>query len=159
MKIEFESIGILHTPFKTKEGMPIQPIGGKGIKGTLELNPKYTDGLKDLDGFSHIIILYYFHKVKNMKLLAKPFLDKELRGIFAIRGPPRPNPIGISIVKLIKIKDNILTIENLDMLDGTPVLDIKPYIPKYEFISEVKNGWVDGIQQKAENTKSDSRFS
>jgi tRNA (adenine37-N6)-methyltransferase len=149
----------LHTPFKTLEGIPIQPAGAKGIQGNLELYPEYQEGLKDLEGFSHIIILFHFHKVKTVKLQAKSFLDTQLRGIFAIRGPPRPNPIGLSIVKLVKIDENNLILENVDMLDGTPVLDIKPYIPKFDSIEGAKAGWIELKQQEVEHARSDNRFS
>ena len=107
--------------------MPIQPSGAKGVAGTIEISPDFIEGLKDLDGFSHIILIYHFHLSKEYTLSVKPFMDDKLRGVFATRAPRRPNPIGISVVKLIKVEPrNLLYTENLDIIDGTPLLDIKP---------------------------------
>ncbi len=117
--------------------MPVQPTGAKGIAGTIEIKPEYIDGLKDIEGFSHIILIYHFHLSKGYSLKVKPFLDENLRGIFATRAPKRPNPLGISVVKLIKVKNNILQIEDVDIVDGTPLLDIKPYVPDFD-IHEVE---------------------
>ena len=160
MKIELESIGTIHTNFKEIKGMPIQPTGAKGIKGKIIIKDKYADGLKDLEGFSHIHLLYLLHKINSYSLEVKPFMDTKTHGIFATRSPKRPNRIGMSVVKLIKIKKNIIHIENVDMLNETPLLDIKPYVPQlYEdTINELKIGWFESKYQKAKTQKSDDRF-
>jgi len=158
MSIIIEPIGIIHTPFKTKEGMPIQSKGAKGIKGQIKLKDELVPGLTDLDGFSHVILIYNFHKSKGFDLLTTPFLDNHQRGIFATRAPQRPNSIGISVVRLLKIENNILDIENVDMLDGTPLLDIKPYIPDFDIHKTEKNGWTENKTDNLNESKSDSRF-
>ena len=160
MKIEFDNIGIIHSPFTKLEGMPIQPTGAKGVKGTLVIKDKYLNGLKDLEEFSHINILYLLHKVNGYQLEVKPFMDINTHGIFATRSPKRPNRIGSSIVQLDKIKGNTVYVSNIDVLDGTPLLDIKPYVPQlYEdTIDELKIGWFEKNHQKAKSQKSDDRF-
>lgn len=158
MKIEYNSIGIIHSPFTEPSGMPIQPAGAAGIEGRVELFPDYQDGLKDLEGFSHIIILYHFHRSTGFKLQVVPFLDSTSRGIFATRAPKRPNSIGLSIIKLQKIKGNILYVENVDILDGTPLLDIKPYIPEFDAQIKVKAGWLEEVSKEVSGKKSDQRF-
>lgn len=159
-KIELESIGTIHTPFKEIEGMPIQAVGAKGVKGELHIKDKFKEGLKDLDGFSHINILFEFHKVEGYELVVKPFLDNKKRGIFATRSPKRPNHIGSSIVEINEIEDNIVHVSNVDILDGTPLIDIKPYVPHLwqETIEELKIGWFEDKHQNARTKKSDARF-
>jgi len=156
--ITYNPIGIIHSPFKTPDNMPIQNTGAKGVKGTIELFRDYTAGLKDLEGFSHLILIYHLHLVNHSKLLVKPFMDTEERGIFSTRSPVRPNPIGLTTVKLIKISGNILFIEDLDMLDQTPLLDIKPYIPLNKNIENLNLGWLKDKIHNFEKTKSDDRF-
>jgi len=158
MNIPLRCIGIIHTPFQQKTGMPIQPGGAAGIKGTIEIDPAFSVGLQDLDGFSHIYLIYHFHKSEGFELITTPFLDKEPRGVFATRAPKRPNPIGISIVKLIRIEGNILHIENADMLDGTPLLDIKPYVPEFDAPENCRIGWLEDKQSDINSAKSDERF-
>lgn len=158
MIIEFHSIGIIHTPFTELQNIPIQPKFAQGIRGTVEIFPKYAEGLQDLAGFSHIILLFHLHKSEGFKLKVIPYLDDHPRGVFATRAPKRPNPIGISVVKLRSIEGNILHIENPDMLDGTPLLDIKPYIKEFANDTEIKSGWIDGIKIKSDKTRSDGRF-
>jgi tRNA-Thr(GGU) m(6)t(6)A37 methyltransferase TsaA len=160
MNIELESIGTIHTEFNEIEGMPIQPTGAKGIKGTIEIKDKYVDGLKDLDGFSHIHLIYLLHKVDGYMLEVKPFMDNDTHGVFATRSPKRPNRIGMSVVKVNKVEGNTVHIENVDILNGTPLLDIKPYVPQlYEdTIDELKIGWFETKHQKAKSQKSDDRF-
>jgi tRNA-Thr(GGU) m(6)t(6)A37 methyltransferase TsaA len=138
--------------------MPIQPAGAESIHGTIEIHPRYVDGLKDLEGFSHIILLYHFHRRKDTKLTVIPFLDTRPHGVFATRAPSRPNPIGISVVKLNKVRGNILEIENVDILDGTPLLDIKPYVPEFDQSTEVNIGWLEDKREKVKGKKSDGRF-
>ncbi len=156
--INFSPIGVIHTPFKDKSGMPIQPPGAAGVKGRIELLPEFQDGLKDLDGFSHIIVLFHFNKSKGYNLQISPFLEDDIHGVFAVRAPKRPNPIGLSIVKLDKIEDNIIYIDNPDMLDGTPVLDIKPYISDFDSYPDSTSGWQEKHKGKVHKKKSDSRF-
>ena len=158
MSINYRAIGIIHTPFTTKEGMPIQPLGAAGIKGTVVLKKKYSEGLKDLDGFSHIILIYHLHKSKGYNLQVVPFLDSESHGVFATRAPRRPNSIGISVVKLASISENVLEIENVDIINGTPLLDIKPYTAQFDHFPTEKNGWLDKASGRVTKAKSDSRF-
>jgi tRNA-Thr(GGU) m(6)t(6)A37 methyltransferase TsaA len=151
-------IGIIHTPFKELENMPIQPSGAAGIRGTAELFSEFAEGLKDLDGFSHIILLYRFHESRGYKLMVTPFLDSEPRGVFATRAPKRPNPIGLSIVSLVQIRGSSLEIENVDILDGTPLLDIKPYVPEFDHQENCRIGWLEQARGKVRSKKSDKRF-
>lgn len=156
--IAFQPIGTVHSPFYSKEGMPIQPPGAKGIKGMVEILPEYTRALEDLDGFSHIILLYHFHKSSTCSLTVEPFLHNKAHGVFATRAPNRPNPIGISIVELEYIENNIIHIVNVDILDGTPLLDIKPYVPEFDYQEEARSGWLAESDDTVYDTKSDKRF-
>jgi tRNA-Thr(GGU) m(6)t(6)A37 methyltransferase TsaA len=156
--IHYQPIGVIHTPFSIREGMPIQPTGASGIKGTVEVFPEFQEGLRDIEGFSHIILIYHFHRVSGSKLLVTPFLDSQLRGVFATRAPTRPNPIGMSTVKLRERKQNILYIENVDILDGTPLLDIKPYVPDCDLQPTERIGWLERAKGKVSQRKSDDRF-
>jgi len=158
MKIGYRPIGIVHTPFQHIENMPIQPSGAAGIRGTVDIHPEFIEGLKDLDGFSHIILLYHFHEVKDFKLVVTPFLDSEPRGLFATRAPKRPNPIGLSVVKLIRVEGAALHIEDVDLLDGTPLLDIKPYVPEFDHRPADRLGWLENAGRKVEKKRSDGRF-
>ena len=157
-EIKFKPIGIIHSPFREPKGTPIQPASAKGIKGTIEIFPEYAEGLKDIEGFSHIILIYHFHLSKPSSLIARPFMDNKPHGIFAIRGPSRPNPIGVSVVRLIKIKENFLYIQDLDIVDGTPLLDIKPYVPEFDKKEIVKIGWLTKNINKLSTAKDDGRF-
>jgi tRNA-Thr(GGU) m(6)t(6)A37 methyltransferase TsaA len=158
MKLEFTPIGIIHSPFADPEDMPIQPAGAKGVKGTVELFEEFKAGLQDLDGFSHIILLYCFHRSTGFRLKVMPFLDSVQRGLFATRAPNRPNPIGLSIVQLDTIKEGVLHISNIDVLDNTPLLDIKPYVPEFDSQKNVRTGWLEKSGRKAAQHKSDDRF-
>jgi len=158
-EILYQAIGYIRTPFQQVSEMPIQPCGAKGVQGIIELNPDYIAGLIDLDGFSHVILLYHFHKVKGYKLYVVPFMDDKPHGIFATRAPTRPNAIGISIVKLLRIEDDLIYFDGADMLDGTPLIDIKPFFPKYDNQQDVKFGWLEGKQDiDITQIKSDARF-
>lgn len=159
-QIIYNPIGIIKTPFKSLEGMPIQPIGAKNVKGKIILKDEYQQGLKDLDGFSHIILIYQLHLSKGYKLHVKPFLDNEERGIFATRAPKRPNQIGMSVVCLDNIEGCNVYISNVDIVNGTPLLDIKPYIPQFDKCKgeEVRIGWFENKHEDANNKKSDDRF-
>ena len=156
--IELKPIGTIHTPFTKLEGMPIQPRGAVGIRGTIELFDEYHAGLKDLDGFSHIILLYHFHRSHGFNLQVVPFMDSELRGLFATRAPKRPNPIGISVVQLDKIENGVLHIQNVDIMDGTPLLDIKPYVPEFDSPQDIRTGWLGQARKTVSGRKSDDRF-
>jgi len=158
MEIVFRPIGSIISPFKNPEGMPIQSSLALGVQGKIVLLPEYIDGVKDLDGFSHIILLYHFHKVSGHKLVVKPFLDDKPRGVFATRAPQRPNQIGLSIVKLLKVNENILHVENIDILDGTPLLDIKPYVPMFDEHRATCVGWLENVENDVREIKSDNRF-
>ena len=151
-------IGIIHTPFTSIEGMPIQPAGGVGVRGTIELSPEFAPGLKDLSGFSHLILIYHFHLSNGYDLELKPFLDDTPRGVFATRAPRRPNSIGLSVVKLVRVDGRTLHIENLDIVDGTPLLDIKPFVSAFEHVSDERTGWLDRRAREARGVKSDERF-
>lgn len=142
-KIECSPIGIIHTPYDEAKNIPIQGTFKDNVEGYVELQEKYTPGLKDLDGFSHAILIYYFHKSVRESLEGKPYLEDETHGIFAIRSPHRPNFLGLSIVKIKEIKGNKLYFTEVDMLDGTPVLDIKPYIKYFDCRENVVSGWLD----------------
>ncbi len=157
-KITYNPIGVIHSPFKDIKGMPIQPAGAKGIAGTIEIKPEYVDGLQDIEGFSHIILIYHFHLAKGYSLKVKPFLDENLRGVFATRAPRRPNHIGISVVKLVRVEDTILHIEDIDIVDGTPLLDIKPYIPEFDVHGVDRIGWLSKKVDKVSTVKADERF-
>lgn len=157
--IEYRPIGIIHSPFIDLINMPIQPKGAQGIQGTIHIYEEFVDALRDLDGFSHIQLLYHFHRAHRWKPLVKPFMDDVKRGLFATRAPKRPNPIGLSVVRLIRIEGNILHIENVDILNETPLVDIKPYIPIFDQPQDVRIGWLQGKDKQVEEHRSDDRFS
>lgn len=156
--IFFQAIGTIHSPFKHPKGTPVQPPGAEGIKGKIILNSDYIEGLKDLEGFSHIITLYYFHKSGNFSLKVKPFMDDTPHGVFATRASARPNPIGFSILKLVQIENNILYVSDVEIIDGTPLLDIKPYVPAFDARKNVRVGWLEKNMQKLSDAVNDERF-
>ena len=141
--MKLNPIGIIHSPFKKKAKTPIQPYKS-GAVGRVEVYKKYEPGLRDITGFSHILIIYRFHKSKGFRLLVRPFLDEEFRGLFSTRFPRRPNQIGISVVTLLRRKGNILYVKGIDVLDGTPLIDIKPYVPKFSGPAKARIGWLEG---------------
>ena len=154
-----KSIGIIHSDFNDIQNMPIQPTGANASKGYIEIDKKYIEGLKDLEEFSHIIIIYYFHKADQVKLTVKPFLDNNTHGVFSTRTPVRPNHIGLSVVEINEIKENIIAVKNIDVLNGTPVLDIKPFVPGFDIPkSEVRIGWLTSNVQNVTSRLSDNRF-
>lgn len=157
---EYRAIGIIRTPFIWLDDMPIQPSGAKGTEGTIEIFEPFLEGLQDLDGFSHIILLYHFHQSKEYRLKVRPFLDVQDRGVFATRAPVRPNPIGLSVVRLLSIQGRIIHIRDIDVLDGTPILDIKPFVPAFDVPDlPVRIGWLDQLAKRVSLVRSDSRFS
>jgi len=157
-EITYKPIGVIHSPFREPKGTPIQPSAAKGISGTVEVFPEYAGGLKDIEGFSYIVLIYHFHLSRGASLTAKPFMDNEERGVFAMRGPSRPNPIGISIVRLVRVEDNIIHIQDVDIVDGTPLLDIKPYVPEFDIREVEKTGWLEKNVHKLPSSKDDGRF-
>jgi len=158
MQIIYRPIGIIHSPFKKPKGTPIQPKAAKGIKGMVEIFPSYEKGLKDIKGFSHIILIYHFHLSKAYSLEVKPYMDNKLHGVFATRAPARPNPIGISVVRLIKVERNNLHIKDVDIVDGTPLLDIKPFVAEFNAEDIVKKGWLERNIRSLPQLKDDGRF-
>ena len=158
MHVSYKSIGIIHSPFIEPEGMPIQSAGAAGSQGQVEVFPEFSEGLKDLDGFSHIILLYHFHRSRAASLTVTPFLDNRPRGVFATRAPCRPNTIGLSVVRLADVKQNILHVENLDVLDATPLLDVKPYVPQFDCWNAERTGWLEAAGERAGDRKADQRF-
>ncbi len=154
----FTPIGTIHTPFKEPRGVPIQPVAAEGIRGRIEIRPEYGAGLQDLDGFSHIILLYHLHLSEGYELTVVPFLDETPRGLFATRAPRRPNAIGFSVVRLESIEGATLRILDVDIVDGTPLLDIKPHVPTFSRAGERQIGWLEGRDQDAAGRRADARF-
>jgi len=157
MDIHCTPIGVIHTPFNSPEGVPIQGTFAEGATGTVEVYPEFSEGLADLDGVSHIMLLYHFHKINGFSLKCRPFLDNHERGVFATRAPRRPNPLGFSIVDLLGIESNIITIGRVDMIDGTPLLDIKPYVADFDVRAQVKCGWYEKAENRTQAV-ADKRF-
>jgi tRNA-Thr(GGU) m(6)t(6)A37 methyltransferase TsaA len=157
MKLAFAPIGIIHSPYAEPAGVPIQGVFADGAEGTVEVFPEFAAGLADLDGFSHIILLYGLHLSNGYTLTCKPFLDIQERGVFATRAPRRPNPIGLSVVRLLGIEGCVLRVADIDIVDGTPLLDIKPYISEFDVRSNVKAGWYDTARNRQQMV-ADARF-
>lgn len=145
----FDQIGVVRSPHKSAAASPIQPIYAAGCGGRAEIYPQFAEGLRDLEGFSHIYLVYCFHKTAERRLTVKAFLDGRPHGVFATRAPFRPNPIGLSLVRLVGIVGNVLTLDDLDLLDGTPLLDIKPHIPDFDCRQGVRCGWYDKLDKRA----------
>lgn len=156
--IVFRPIGVIRSPFTASEDMPIQPAGARGTEGSVFVYPEFSPGLKDIEGFSHLFLLYHFHQVKESRLEVTPFLDSRPHGVFATRAPVRPNPIGISVVRLVSRCENELRILNVDILDGTPLLDIKPYVPDFDVFAADSVGWLERSSEKVVEHRSDGRF-
>lgn len=156
--IRYRPIGVIHTPFKEPKGVPIQPEGAKNVQGTVKVFDAFSEGLLHLDGFSHLILIYHFHLSKKASLIAKPFLDDDVHGIFSIRAPSRPNPIGLSVVQLVSVEKNVLHIRDVDIVDATPLLDIKPYVPAFDIRKVTKIGWLENKIGGLLATKDDGRF-
>ncbi len=153
-----QPIGTIHSPHKTLEGMPIQPSGASDVIGTAHILDDFAPGLKDVEGFSHLILLYAFHESSGFSLEVTPFMDTTIRGLFATRAPRRPNPIGLSVVQLVKRQGNILTLQGVDILDGTPLLDIKPYVPAFDSPQVSATGWLETRADASKKIRSDERF-
>lgn len=145
--VTLSPIGVIHSPHTRDKETPIQPVYAEGIEGIVEVFAEYAEGLRDIEGFSHIYLIYHFHRAKPIRLIIKPYLEDVFHGVFATRTPHRPNPIGLSVVRLIKREGNILHIADVDVLDGTPLLDIKPYISRFDHHENVRNGWQEHIDE------------
>jgi len=146
--ISYTPIGVIHSEHIAAEQTPIQPAYAKGCKGRAEIFPEFVQGLQDLDGFSHVYLIYHFDRAGSTKLMVKPFMEDVERGIFATRSPRRPNSIGLSIVELVRREGAMLHLDGVDILDGTPLLDIKPYTTKFDHIQTTRNGWQDEISEE-----------
>ncbi len=157
MQITYFPIGLVHSPFTAAEGTPIQ-AASSGAVGTVEIYPEYAEGLQDIEGFSHLYLIYHFHLSIPKGLRLTPFMDKHPRGVFSMRGPSRPNPIGISVVTLLSVKDNLLEVGELDILDKTPLLDMKPYIPEFDVREDCSIGWLQTKNGELSGTFDDGRF-
>ena len=151
-------IGIIRSPFTKLIDMPIQPRGASQIEGEIVIDSRYEEGLQDIEGFSHIYLIYSFHQAKRIELKVVPFMDSVPRGIFATRSPLRPNHIGLSRVKLLGRTDNTLKVMGIDVLDGTPLLDIKPYIAQFDHVGESRSGWLSASDDEIVKKRSDNRF-
>lgn len=155
---DINPIGTIHSPHKTIEDMPIQPKGAAKLTGHVVVDEKYIEGLQDLQGFSHIYLIYSFHKAARTETLVTPFMDTQKRGVFSTRSPLRPNHIGISIVNLTKVEGNNVFVKGIDILDGTPLLDIKPYMEKFDGVEDSTSGWLNASDAAIKNKRSDQRF-
>jgi tRNA-Thr(GGU) m(6)t(6)A37 methyltransferase TsaA len=140
--MQIEPIGIIHSPFRSKDECPIQPLYASGATGRVEIFQQYAEGLKDIESFTHLYLLYLFDRAGEIELIRPTFLDDNPHGVFATRHPCRPNGIGISIVKLIRRDGNLLEVEGIDVLDQTPLIDIKPYMARFDRIEEASDGWL-----------------
>jgi tRNA (adenine37-N6)-methyltransferase len=156
--VVYRPIGVIRSPFKVPRDVPIQAAAAEGVTGYVELSMDYVEGLKDVEGFSHLILIYHCHLAQKYSLLVRPFMDKQLHGVFATRAPSRPNPIGLSVVRLTKIENNLLHIQDVDILDGTPLLDIKPFVPEFDQRKAEKIGWLAGKVDKMRSSRDDGRF-
>jgi tRNA-Thr(GGU) m(6)t(6)A37 methyltransferase TsaA len=157
-EIRFKPIGVVYSPFKDVKGMPIQAAAAKGAEGAVQVEPEYEVGLKDLEGFSHIILLYHFHLCQGYTLSVQPFMDDSIRGVFATRAPQRPNAIGISVVKLLQVQGCTISVQDIDIVDGTPLLDIKPYVPEFDVFETERTGWLRNKAGKVHELSADDRF-
>jgi tRNA-Thr(GGU) m(6)t(6)A37 methyltransferase TsaA len=157
-EIKYKPIGVIHSQYDNTNNMPIQPASAQGIRGTVEIYTDFAAGLKDIEGFSHIILIYHFHLSNGYQLIVKPYLDDNMRGVFATHAPKRPNQIGLSVVKLVKLENNIIHIENVDIVNNTPLLDIKPYVPDFDAATNVKFGWLTKSKHKLSTMNSNSSF-
>jgi tRNA-Thr(GGU) m(6)t(6)A37 methyltransferase TsaA len=145
--IRFRRIGVIHSPHTDPEKTPIQPTYAAGVCGRVELFAEYSDGLRDLEGFSHIYLFYVFDRARDPRLIVQPYLDPEERGVFSTRAPCRPNPLGLSLVRLVRREGAILHVEDLDVLDGTPLLDIKPFLRQLDSRDDARSGWFEGVDE------------
>ena len=157
-EVVYVPIGVVHSPFKVPQNVPIQAAAARGVAGSVEVAGEYAEGLRDVEGFSHLILVYHFHLAQNYSLLVKPFLDDNLHGLFATRAPSRPNPVGVSVVRLTKREKNVLHIQDVDIVDGTPLLDIKPFVPSFDQRDATRIGWLTGKIDEMHSSRDDGRF-
>ncbi len=158
MEITYRPIGVVHSPFTEPRGTPIQPGAARDVAGTVEVFAEFAGGLRDLGGFSHIHLLYHFHLCREPSLEVKPFMDDRTHGVFSTRAPNRPNPVGLSVVRLVEVDRNFLKILDVDILDGTPLLDIKPYVPGIDVREGERTGWLEENIRRLPNSRDDGRF-
>lgn len=151
--ITFRPVGIIRSKHTYAEQTPIQPVYAKDCEGRADIFPEFAEGLLDIEGFSHLYLIYHFDRAEPTRLIVKPFLEDAEHGVFATRIPCRPNAIGLSIVELIRREGNILYLDGLDILDGTPLLDIKPYRSKFDAHPAARNGWFEGIDEKTDRQR------
>ncbi len=144
-EIAYRPIGVVRSPHTDPKSTPIQPCYATGIEGRIEIDPALEEGLDDLDGFSHIVLIFHFHRARPCRLKVVPYLDDEPRGVFATRAPTRPNPIGMSVVRLLRREGCLLHVADIDILDGTPLLDIKPHIARFGVDGPVRSGWQESV--------------
>jgi tRNA-Thr(GGU) m(6)t(6)A37 methyltransferase TsaA len=156
--ISYTPIGIVRSPFAGLAGMPIQTVAAKGVAATIELEPSYAAGLRDIDDFSHLLVISHLHLMQGYALEVTPFMDTQTHGVFATRSPRRPNPIGLSIVRLMRVEGATLHIEEVDLVDGTPVLDIKPYVPQLDDRATERTGWFAANVHKVHEVRADDRM-
>ncbi len=152
------SIGVIRSPFTDLVEMPIQPRAAANTEGEVVVENRYEEGLQDIEGFSHIYLIYSFHRAERIEMKVIPFMDSIPRGVFATRSPLRPNHIGLSLVELIERKGNVLRIRGVDVLDNTPLLDIKPYIAQFDQVENSRSGWLTASQEEIAKKRSDKRF-
>jgi tRNA-Thr(GGU) m(6)t(6)A37 methyltransferase TsaA len=156
--IAYQVIGVVRSPFSAFEGMPLQSVAAADVEGEIEIHPAFAEGLVDLDGFSHVYVIAHLHRGAPGGLTVMPFLDDTRRGIFATRSPRHPNPIGLSVVRLLAVRGATLEVAGLDLLDGTPVLDIKPYVPAFDAFAAERTGWLADAAQRVHEVRADERF-
>ena len=155
---KYKAIGVIHSPFGEPKGTPLQAAAAEGVEGSVEVFPEYADGLRDIEGFSHVILLYHFHLAKPGSLSVKPFLDNVRRGVFATRAPSRPNRIGLSVARLQRVDGNAIYVQDVDIVEGTPLLDIKPYVPQLDPRGQVRIGWMGRRMGELPVKRDDGRF-
>jgi tRNA-Thr(GGU) m(6)t(6)A37 methyltransferase TsaA len=157
-EVTYKPIGVIHSAHVAAEKTPIQPVFARGLSGRAEVRPESVEGLRDLDGFSHLILLYHFHRAGSAQLIVQPFTDDKPRGLFSTRHPRRPNPIGLSVVRLLSIEGGTLELEDVDILDGTPLLDIKPYVLRFDGAANPRSGWTETVDEETAHQRGLRKF-
>jgi tRNA-Thr(GGU) m(6)t(6)A37 methyltransferase TsaA len=156
--ITYRAIGVVRSPYTTLEGMPLQSVGAPEVCGQIEIEPSFGAGLLDLQEFSHLHLITHLHRGAPGGLTVVPFLDDTRHGIFATRSPRHPNPIGLSVVRLLAVRGATLEIAGVDLLDGTPVLDLKPYVPVFDSVAAERTGWLERAAHRVHDVRADARF-
>lgn len=156
--LSYRPVGVVRSPFTAPAGMPLQSVAARDVHGQIEIYREFAAGLTDLDGFSHIHVLAHLHRGRPGGLTVVPFLDDTERGVFSTRSPRHPNPIGLSVMRLLSVNGTILQVTGIDLLDGTPVLDIKPYVPQFDAIAAERTGWLQRVAPRVHDTTADARF-